>query len=91
MGVSYFVDAGVYYLGLVDKFFDAGKPREGEVRVREYELHLWWSQCVHWDDEEDRWSAHGCELMQDSTYQMAKCRYKLQDGSTEKFHSFNPA
>ena len=72
--VSPLPGSDVYYLGIVDTFFNEAKPRPGEVRTREYELEIWWGQCLYWDNVHDRWSGDGCELLQESTYDTVKCR-----------------
>ncbi|ELU08773.1 hypothetical protein CAPTEDRAFT_228900 [Capitella teleta] len=64
----------VFYLGVVDASFNAGRPREGEVRRREYRLQLWQGQCLYWDQELDDWSSQGCKIISEhSSYYKAHC------------------
>ncbi|XP_067649227.1 polycystin-1-like protein 1 isoform X2 [Haliotis asinina] len=69
-----FNDSGMYYLGIVDSHFNAGRHREGQVLARNYTFSLWLDNCLFWDEKQSAWSPHGCQVMEDSTAEQMHCR-----------------
>ncbi|XP_071112058.1 polycystin-1-like protein 1 isoform X2 [Haliotis cracherodii] len=69
-----FNDSGMYYLGIVDSHYNAGRHREGQVLTRNYTFSLWLDNCLFWDEKQAAWSDKGCQVMEDSTAEQMRCR-----------------
>ena len=61
-------------MALVDADYNAGRPRDGEVRERDYALRMWWSECLYWNEAKEKWASDGCSVQRLSSYQTAHCR-----------------
>ncbi|CAG2247589.1 PKD1L1 [Mytilus edulis] len=66
--------SGEYFIGLVDAGLNTGRPREGEVTLRNYTLKLWWNKCLFWNDTTRHWSDNGCWATGKSSYYKTHCR-----------------
>ena len=74
-GVLVHVSAGKqYYIGLVDVEYNAGRPRAGEVRQRQYRLWLWWGDCLYWKEADNEWSPDGCHVSPAANFSHIQCK-----------------
>ncbi|KAH3794558.1 hypothetical protein DPMN_148095 [Dreissena polymorpha] len=68
-----FNETGMYYIGIVDSAFNAGRIRPGEVTHYNYTLQLWWGQCLYWHVAKEMWLPDGCSITPMSTIAVTRC------------------
>ena len=66
-----YLETGMYYIGVVDSTFNAGRLRQGEANHRNYSLKMWWGQCMYWNSLSETWRTDGCYIKPTSSLQVS--------------------